>query len=165
MDPYLEENRRLWDAWTGIHVASEFYDVDSFRDGGDRQIRIKDYEREEVGDVIGRSLLHLQCHFGLETLSWARLGATVTGADFSPEAIDAARRLADEVGVPATFVCANLYDLPRTLDAEAGFDVVYTSHGVLGWLPDIRGWARVAAHRSEERRVGKECRSRWSPYH
>ncbi len=146
MDDYLAENRTLWDAWTGIHVASEFYDVDSFREGGSRQIRIKDYERDEVGDVTGRSLLHLQCHFGLETLSWARLGATVTGADFSPQAIDAARRLADELGIQATFVCSNLYDLPETLDAEGGFDVVYTSHGVLGWLPDIGRWARVVAH-------------------
>lgn len=79
MDEYLRANRRLWDAWTDIHVRSAFYDVESFRAGGDREVRIKDYEREEVGDVRGKRLLHLQCHFGLETLSWARLGATVTG--------------------------------------------------------------------------------------
>ncbi len=145
-DRFREENRALWDAWTKIHVDSAFYDLASFKDGGDRPIRIKDYEREEVGYVAGRSLLHLQCHFGMDTLSWARLGATVTGADFSPEAVATARTLAGELGIDATFVCSDLYDLPRNLDAGQGFDIVYTSHGVLGWLPDIAAWARVAAH-------------------
>jgi SAM-dependent methyltransferase len=142
MDEYMAANRKLWDAWTKIHLDSEFYQVASFRNG-ERPIRIRDYEREEVGDVTGRTLLHLQCHFGLDTLSWARLGATVTGTDFSPEAIAAAHRLAAEVGLPATFICANLYELPTVLDAGEGFDVVYTSGGVLEWLPDIDGWARV----------------------
>jgi SAM-dependent methyltransferase len=139
----IEENRRLWDAWTKIHLPSAFYDLESFVDGRN-PIRIDDYERDEVGDVSGRSLLHLQCHFGLDTLSWARLGARVTGADLSPEAIDAARALADRVGLEATFVQSNLYDLPSALEGE--FDVVYTSKGVLGWLPDIEAWARVVAH-------------------
>ena len=143
---FLEENRTLWDAWTKIHVDSTFYDVASFRNGGERTIRVKDYEREEVGDVAGKSLLHLQCHFGLDTLSWARLGATVTGADFSPEAVATARELAADLGIEATFVCSNLYELPANLDAERAFDIVYTSHGVLGWLPDIAEWAKVAAH-------------------
>ena len=98
MDEYLKENRTLWDAWTKIHVASEFYDVASFKAGGDRGVRIKRYEREEVGDVTGKTLLHLQCHFGLDTLSWARLGARVTGADFSPAAIRLARQLAADLG-------------------------------------------------------------------
>jgi SAM-dependent methyltransferase len=139
----IEENRRLWDAWTKIHLPSTFYDVESFVDGRN-PIRIDDYERDEVGDVSGRSLLHLQCHFGLDTLSWARLGARVTGADLSPEAIDAARALAERVGLEATFVQSNLYDLPSAL--EGAFDVVYTSKGVLGWLPDIEAWAWVVAH-------------------
>jgi 2-polyprenyl-3-methyl-5-hydroxy-6-metoxy-1,4-benzoquinol methylase len=147
MDEYLWANRRLWDAWTDAHVRSAFYDVESFRAGGHRQIRIKDYEREEVGDVRGSRLLHLQCHFGLETLSWARLGATVMGVDFSGRAIEEARRLAAETGLgaEATFVQSNLYELPDNLDPREGFDVVYTSHGVLGWLPDIEQWAAVAA--------------------
>ena len=145
MDEHLQTNRDLWDAWTKIHVDSAFYDVESFRNG-ERPIRVADYEREEVGDVSGKTLLHLQCHFGLDTLSWARLGATVTGADFSPEGIAAARALARDIGVPATFVCSNLYDLPDNLDAGDGFDIVYTSNGVLGWLPDIEAWARVVAH-------------------
>src|SRR4051812_34405818 len=110
MDEALEGNRRTWDAWTRIHVGSALYDVESFRNGT-RSIRIRDYERAEVGDVSGRTLLHLQCHFGLDALSWARLGATVTGVDFSDEAIVAARALAAEVGLAATFVRSNVYAL------------------------------------------------------
>ena len=143
MDEALRRNRELWDAWTKIHVASAFYDVASFRNG-ERPIRVADYEREEVGSVEGKSLLHLQCHFGLDTLSWARLGATVTGIDFSAEAIEAARRLAVDVKIPATFLVSDLYRLPDVLHEQ--FDIVYTSCGVLGWLPDIAGWGRVAAH-------------------
>ena len=143
MDEALRSNRELWDAWTKIHVGSAFYDVESFRNG-ERPIRVADYERGEVGSVEGRSLLHLQCHFGLDTLSWARLGATVTGADFSGEAIAAARVLAAEVGLAATFIQSDLYRLPEVLDEQ--FDIVYTSCGVLGWLPDVASWGRVAAH-------------------
>jgi SAM-dependent methyltransferase len=135
-------NEALWDAWTKVHSTGDFYDLARFKAGG---VRLRPYEIELVGDVAGRSLLHLQCHFGIDTLSWARLGARVTGADFSPAAIELARSLADELGFPdARFVRANLYDLPDALDGE--FDIVYTSRGVLGWLPDIRGWARVVAH-------------------
>lgn len=135
-------NEALWDAWTAVHATGDFYDLERFKAGG---IRIRPYEIELVGDVAGRSLLHLQCHFGIDTLSWARLGARVTGADFSPAAIELARSLADELGfADARFVRSNLYDLPDVLDGQ--FDVVYTSRGVLGWLPDIRGWARVVAH-------------------
>ena len=143
MDDPLGSNRKLWDAWTKINVASAFYDVASFRNG-DRPIRLADYEREEVGSVEGKTLLHLQCHFGLDTLSWARLGAIVTGIDFSEQAIAAARGLAGELGIPATFVRSDLYRLPEVLHEQ--FDVVYTSSGALGWLPDIAAWGRVAAH-------------------
>jgi SAM-dependent methyltransferase len=143
MDDALRANRQVWDAWTKIHVASSFYDVESFK-SGERGIRLAEYERDEIGSVEGKRLLHLQCHFGLDTLSWARLGATVTGADFSEEGIATARSLAAELDIPATFVVANLYDLPQALDDR--FDIVYTSRGVLNWLPDIAGWARVAAH-------------------
>jgi SAM-dependent methyltransferase len=143
VDDALSSNRKLWDAWTTIHVGSAFYDVASFR-SGERPIRVADYEREEVGSVEGRTLLHLQCHFGLDTLSWARLGATVTGMDFSGEAIAAAHSLAAEVGIPATFIQSDLDQLPDVLNEQ--FDIVYTSCGVLGWLPDIAAWGRVAAH-------------------
>ncbi len=135
-------NESLWDAWTAIHAEGDFYDLDGFRAGG---IRIRPYEIEMIGDVTGKSLLHLQCHFGIDTLSWARLGARVTGADLSPAAVDLARLLAADLGFPeARFIRSNLYDLPDALDDR--FEIVYTSRGVLGWLPDIRAWARVVAH-------------------
>ena len=105
---------------------------------------MRDYELAEIGPVGGKSLLHLQCHFGLDTLSWARLGARVTGADFSPAAIDAATALASDLGIGARFVLSSVYDLPGKL--EGTFDIVYTSRGVLGWLPDIRRWAQVVGH-------------------
>ena len=143
MDDALRDNQRVWDAWTRIHVASDFYDVAGFRSGASGD-RLRAYELDEVGDVAGKTLLHLQCHFGLETLSWAKHGAIPTGVDFSPEAIATARVLSEEVGVPATFVESNVYDLPAALDGR--FDIVYTSRGVLGWLPDIAAWARVVAH-------------------
>jgi SAM-dependent methyltransferase len=137
----LAANRELWDAWTRIHVGSDFYGTEAFKEGG---IRLREHEIETIGDVTGKSLLHLQCHFGIDTLSWARLGATVTGLDFSMEAIAAARTLADEVGVEATFVESSVYDAPENLDGT--FDIVYTSRGILGWLPDIPRWAQVVGH-------------------
>jgi SAM-dependent methyltransferase len=138
----FDSNQRLWDAWTAVHAEGEFYDLAGFREGG---IRLRDDEISAVGDVRGRTLLHLQCHFGIDTLSWARLGARVTGIDFSPAAIRLAREIAADVGIEdAKFVESNIYELPERLDGE--FDIVYTSRGVLGWLPDIRGWARVVAH-------------------
>ena len=95
-------NRSLWDAWTAVHAAGDFYDLEGFKAGG---VRLRPYEIEMIGDVAGRSLLHLQCHFGIDTLSWARLGARVTGADLSPAAVELARSLADELGFPdARFV-------------------------------------------------------------
>ncbi len=141
MDPYLAANQALWDTWTPYHVTSQFYNVAEFKAGRDQ---LHPITLAGPGDVHGKSLLHLQCHFGLDTLSWARRGATVTGVDFSQEAIEAARALATEVHLPATFVHSNLYDLPQHLTGQ--FDVVFTSHGVLGWLPDLAGWAQVIAH-------------------
>ncbi|MEO5918744.1 MAG: class I SAM-dependent methyltransferase [Candidatus Limnocylindrales bacterium] len=141
-DEAMAANQTLWDLWTGIHASGTFYDLAGFREGG---IRIRPYELEMIGEVEGRSLLHLQCHFGIDTLSFARLGARVTGADLSPAAVELASSLAVDLGFPdARFVQSNLYDLPANLDGV--FDIVYTSRGVLGWLPDIRGWARVVAH-------------------
>jgi SAM-dependent methyltransferase len=141
VNEFLEGNRELWDEWTDIHETSAFYDLEAFRAGG---IRLRDYEREQVGGVQGKTLLHLQCHFGIDTLSWARLGARVTGADFSPKAVALATRLASDLDLNARFVESNVYDLPDRL--QGSFDVVYTSRGVLGWLPDIRAWAQVVAH-------------------
>ncbi len=140
----LADNRKLWDAWTAIHTTGDFYDVERFRsDPTDN--RIAPWEQAEVGDVVGKTLLHVQCHFGLDTLSWARLGARVTGADFSEAALTFACELATEVGLPdARFVVTSVDDLPETLEGEK-FDIVYTSRGVLGWLPDIDRWGEVVA--------------------
>jgi SAM-dependent methyltransferase len=142
-DDPIADNLKTWEAWTRIHVDSDFYDVASFRDET-RPIRLRDYELAEIGPVARKSLLHIQCHFGLDTLSWARLGARVTGADFSPAAIEAATSLASELGIDARFVLSSVYDLPHNL--QGMFDVVYTSRGVLNWLPDIRRWAQVVGH-------------------
>jgi len=134
-------NRKAWDAWAEAHFASEFYDVRSFLEGKNS---LRSIEREALGDVTGKKLLHLQCHFGLDTLSWARLGAKVTGADFSPKAIELALRLAKETAIPAEFVCSNIEDLPENLSGL--FDIVFTSYGVLTWLRDLRRWAETIAH-------------------
>jgi 2-polyprenyl-3-methyl-5-hydroxy-6-metoxy-1,4-benzoquinol methylase len=142
MDEFMESNRALWDEWTRIHVAGGFYDVASFKDGR-RPNRLRAYEMEEVGDVSGKDLLHVQCHFGLDSLSWARLGARVTGVDYSEEAIAAARKLAEEIGIEATFIRSNVYDMAGNLATD--FDIVYMSRGVLGWLPDLKKWASAVA--------------------
>jgi SAM-dependent methyltransferase len=141
MRPYVEANRALWNAWTRLHVDSAFYDVEGFKAGRETLGAI---ERAALGDVRDKTLLHLQCHLGLDTLSWARQGAKVTGVDFSDEAIGAARTLAGELALPARFVRSDLYDLPGALDGR--FDIVFTSHGVLSWLPDLDRWAGVIAH-------------------
>jgi SAM-dependent methyltransferase len=138
---HFDTNRALWDALTPVHVASKGYDVEGFKRG---KCTLLSVEVEEVGDVAGKSLLHLQCHFGLDTLSWARRGAKVVGADFSERAIEQARALAAELKIPAEFICCELCDLPRRLAGQ--FDVVFTSLGVLGWLPDLGRWAEVIAH-------------------
>ena len=138
----IRANNELWDEWTRIHETSNFYDLEGFKRGG---IRLRQYELDEIGPVDGLELLHLQCHFGIDTLSWARLGAKVTGADFSLAAVELARSVAAEIGfADARFVQSDLYDLAAVLDGQ--FDLVFTSGGVLGWLPDIKRWAEVVAH-------------------
>ena len=136
----MNTNLEYWNEVVEIHAASRFYDVDSFRAG---RCTLNDLELGEVGDVRDKSLLHLQCHFGMDTLSWARLGAKVTGMDYSENAIRKARELAKESSIDARFIYCNLYDLPQHLEEQ--FDIVYTSYGVLCWLPDIREWARIVA--------------------
>ena len=140
MQQYLQNNKNLWNEWTKINVASTLYRLEQFKQG---ENKLNSLEREEVGNVQGRSLLHLQCHFGMDSLSWARLGAEVTAVDFSTESISLARALSEEMNIPARFICCNLYDLPRFV--ENSFDIVYTSYGVLSWLPDLSEWARLVA--------------------
>jgi SAM-dependent methyltransferase len=139
-DTFTQTNRELWNGWARLHLRSTFYDVSGFKAGKSSLMPI---ELAEMGDVAGKSLLHLQCHFGMDTLSWARLGARVTGVDLSDEAIRIARSLSDELRTPARFICSDLFDLPRSLDER--FDVIFTSYGVLCWLSDLSRWAEVVA--------------------
>ena len=140
MDEKLEQNRRYWDEAAEAHFGSEFYDVEGFRRGRDSLTPLED---EEMGDVAGKDLLHLQCHFGMDTLSLARRGARVTGVEFAPKAIAAARALAADLGLPARFVTSDVDGLPDRLEGD--FDIVYTGWGVKAWLPDLGSWARVIA--------------------
>ena len=140
MDKYQEANRKNWDDRVPIHYNSEFYNVARFRR---TRCSLGKLEQEELGEVRGRSLLHLQCHFGMDSLSWAEKGARVTGIDFSGDAIEQARALATELSIPATFHQCNVYDVPRVV--EARFDIVFTSYGVLCWLPDLGEWAQIVA--------------------
>lgn len=135
---FLAANQALWDVKTEIHVDSKFYDVPAFKAG---QITLMPTEREALGDVTGKKLLHLQCHFGQDTISWARLGAEVTGVDFSGKALEKARGFAAELGVKARFIQSNILELDKKLDEQ--FDIVITSYGTIGWLPDIKRWAEV----------------------
>jgi SAM-dependent methyltransferase len=138
----LAENRAHWEELAELHPETEFYDVPSFLAG---ESSLLPAEREELGPLVGEGtrLLHLQCHFGMDTLSWAREGAEVVGVDFAETAVETARELAVETGLAdrADFVQSDVYDLPEPLDGE--FDVVFTSYGVLYWLPDLRAWAEV----------------------
>jgi SAM-dependent methyltransferase len=140
-EDWLQTNRELWDERVPIHVGSDFYDVERFVAGAST---LRPFEGEELGDLFGRTLVHPQCHFGLDTLSLARAGAQVTGLDFSAPAVAAARELAARVGLQAEFVQANVYD---AVDALGGrrFDVVYTGLGAINWLPDITRWASTMA--------------------
>src|ERR1041385_6402630 len=128
MKPEVELNRDHWDAATEIHARGNVYGLEDFKRGACQLHRL---EIEELGDVAGKSLLHLQCHFGLDTLSWARRGAKVTGVDISPKAIALARSIASECKIDANFVLCELFDLPNHLSGQ--FDVVYTSYGVINW--------------------------------
>jgi SAM-dependent methyltransferase len=131
-------NRALWDEITPVHLKS--YGVDRFL-AGERWLPLK--VLEEVEDVSGKSLLHLQCHFGLDSLAWVREGATVTGVDFSPAAIKAAREIAIKANLSAQFICSDIYELPKHLEGQ--FDIVFTSIGVLCWLKDLDAWGKIIA--------------------
>jgi 2-polyprenyl-3-methyl-5-hydroxy-6-metoxy-1,4-benzoquinol methylase len=136
-----EVNRARWNELAALHVRSPFYGVEAFRAGSSALDPIVD---AGLGLVAGLRIAHLQCHFGLDTLTLARRGATVTGLDFSSVAIAEARRLSGETGVAGTFVEGDVFEAPRLLGAGA-FDLVYVTWGAINWLPDIRAWARAVA--------------------
>lgn len=137
-----EVNRIHWNEVTPVHKGSAFYDLAGFLAGKNM---LDPVAREGLGDVRGKSLLHLQSHFGLDTLSWARLGARVTGVDFSDAAIASAEEIARETGLAdqARFVLSDVLELNSVLEEK--FDLVFTSHGTVTWLNDIRRWAAVVA--------------------
>lgn len=134
----MEVNRHSWNAVTPYHIRSGFYDHEAFLRGSSS---LKPVEESLLDDLTGKEVLHLQCHFGQDTISLQRIGAVVTGVDFSEVAIEEAKRTAAELQIPADFICCNIYDLPHRLDKQ--FDVIFTSYGVIGWLPDLNRWAAV----------------------
>ena len=141
MERYYRANLRRWDELVDVHLRSEEYNIRGFMEG---ETSLHSLELEALGDVSGRKLLHLQCHFGLDTISWARQGADVTGVDFSENAIQLARHLAERLRTPANFICSDLYDLLKVLSEE--YDIVYTSYGVINWIHDITRWAEIVSH-------------------
>tara|TARA_B100001758_G_C18310574_1_gene557608 strand:- start:266 stop:1054 length:789 start_codon:yes stop_codon:yes gene_type:complete len=137
-DNFLSKNIKAWDKRTNIHICSDFYNMDKFRAN---KSSLNSIELEGIGSVANKSLLHLQCHFGQDTLSLAREGAEVTGVDFSSQSIKYAKQLSNEIGIPACFILEDVLKL----DLKQEFDFIFTSYGVLGWLPDLKCWAEVVA--------------------
>ncbi len=140
MKNYVEINRNAWNHKTAIHVDSEFYDNDAFLKGKNT---LKSIELNLLGDISGKTVLHLQCHFGQDSISMARMDAKVTGVDLSDKAIEKAKEFAKSTGTDAEFICCDIYDLPDFLDKK--FDIVFTSYGVIGWLPDLERWANIVS--------------------
>ena len=151
LQSYFSANKASWNKRTAVHKNSIFYDLQGFKKG---KTSLNKIELEELGSVKGKTLLHLQCHFGMDTMSWEREGAIVTGVDISDDAIGLAKEIADELKLKAKFICANVYDLidsskvpsPGRDLGEAAFDIVFTSYGTIGWLPDLDKWAEIIVH-------------------
>jgi SAM-dependent methyltransferase len=135
---YISINKEAWDKKSKVHVESEFYDVASFKNG---KCSLNPIELKQVGDVKGKSILHLQCHFGQDTLSWARLGAKATGVDLSADAIQQANLLKQSVDLKADFVESDVVQFGR--ENVHQFDIVFTSYGVLCWLSNLVDWAQT----------------------
>ena len=135
---YIEINRQSWNNRTEVHLKSEFYDLEGFMNG---KSSLNEIELSLLNHLQGKSVLHLQCHFGQDTISLSRLGAEVTGVDLSDQAIKNAKQIAIETHSNAKFICCDIYDLPNHLDEK--FDIVFTSYGTIGWLPDLNKWAKT----------------------
>ena len=144
MDEYAFVNRANWEARVPLHVASDGYGLQRFIDDPTHISDVVAFDRPRLGDITDKDVVHLQCHIGTDTLSLARLGARVTGLDFSPSALAAARQLAADCQQPVRYVESELYNAPAALGGSR-FDIVYTGIGALCWLPDIKRWASVVA--------------------
>ena len=141
MSDYQSHNRDAWNKRVAAHLESEFYNLEGWKAG---KTSLNEIELELLGNVSGKSILHLQCHFGQDTLSLARMGADVVGVDLSDESIAAARNLNDELGLNAEFVESDVLELIGKIDRQ--FDMVFSSYGTIGWLPDLDKWAKTIAH-------------------
>jgi SAM-dependent methyltransferase len=139
---FFKVNKDTWNKKVAIHAQSSMYDMEAFKSGKNS---LKSYELNAIGDVAGKSILHLQCHFGQDTLSWSRLGAKAVGIDISDEAIALANRINSELDLDAEFVCCNVLDTSKHVSKK--FDIVFTSYGVIGWLPNLKPWAQMIAER------------------
>ena len=135
---YINVNRQSWNNKTAVHFDSAFYDVAGFLKGA---TSLNEIELKLLGNIKGKRILHLQCHFGQDSISLARLGATVVGVDLADEAIKKAKELALQTQAEASFICCDIYDLPLHLVDQ--FDLVFTSYGTIGWLPDLDKWASL----------------------
>jgi SAM-dependent methyltransferase len=140
-DNYLAINRQSWNNKVDYHLKSAFYNHEAFLKGANT---LQSIEVDLLGTISNTSILHLQCHFGQDTISLNRLGAQVTGVDFSNRAIEEAKSIAEETESTASFICSDIYDLPNHLEQQ--FDIVFTSYGTIGWLPDLDKWSAVVAH-------------------
>ena len=138
---YIKTNKQTWNNKTAIHIESEFYNNKSFLEG---KSTLNSIELLLLGDVKDKKILHLQCHFGQDTMTFSRLGAKATGIDFSDKAIEKARTFSEKLNLDTTFICCDIYDIPNHLDEK--FDIVFTSYGTIGWLPDTDKWAAVVSH-------------------
>lgn len=135
---YIEINRQSWNNRTEAHLKSDFYDLHGFINGKNS---LNEIELNLLGDIRGKTILHLQCHFGQDTISLSRYGAEVTGVDFSDKAIESAKQIAKQTNANIKLICCDIYDLPSHLDDK--FDIVFTSYGTIGWLPDLYKWAKI----------------------
>ena len=138
---YIEINKHSWNNRTETHLNSEFYNMKDFLNGA---TSLNEIELDLLGNIEGKSILHLQCHFGQDSISLNRLGAIVTGIDLSDKAIENARKIAIETKSNTEFICCDIYDLEQHLDKK--FDIVFTSYGTIGWLPDLNKWAKIINH-------------------
>ncbi|MBK9014799.1 MAG: class I SAM-dependent methyltransferase [Saprospiraceae bacterium] len=138
---YFDQNQKVWNDRVETHLKSDFYDQPGFMAG---KSSLTEIEANALGDVSGKSLLHLQCHFGQDSMSWARQGAKVTGIDFSEKAIEAARQINAELSLDVRFIQSDVYALPEVLEGQ--FDIVFSTFGAIPWLPDLDKWAGVVSH-------------------
>lgn len=138
VDNYIQINKTLWNNKVEAHVNSDFYNMEAFLKG---ESSLNQIELDLFGDLKGKKVLHLQCHFGQDSISLSKLGANVTGVDLSDKAINKAKELAKTLHTDTSFICCDIFDLPNHLDDQ--FDIVFTSYGTIGWLPNLDKWANI----------------------